>query len=165
MKTIENIWQIVLRETTVGKYSTHGPKHWVRVERNGIYIAEKVGADKTVISLFAVFHDCMRRNDGWDPGHGLRGAEFAKSIRNELDFLTDEQFDKLYYACQWHTEKKHTDDLTVGTCWDADRLDLRRVWKRPKSRLLNTKPAKEIAQNGDFRILEEIEVRNLTGWN
>lgn len=160
MQSVDKIWRIVIRETGVRRFSTHGPQHWARVERNGIYIAEKIGADKVVVSLFAAFHDSMRLNDIWDPGHGLRGAEFAKSIRSELDFLTDEQFERLYYACQWHTDKKYTDDLTIGACWDADRLDLRRILKRPRVSLLNTEPAKEIAQSGKFELLETIKLRD-----
>lgn len=160
MNSLDKVWSIVIKQTKVKKISIHGPEHWVRVERNGIYIAEKSGADKMVVSLFAAFHDCMRLNDFRDHEHGLRGADFAKSIRNELDFLTDQQFEKLYYACRWHTDKTHTNDLTIGACWDADRLDLRRIWKRPKVSLLNTEPAKEIAQHGNFGILETIRLRD-----
>lgn len=160
MNTLDKIWHIVIKETTVRKTSIHGPAHWVRVERNGLYIAGKTGADKIVVSLFAAFHDCMRLNDSRDDGHGLRGADFAKSKRRDLDFLTDEQFEKLYYACQWHTDKIHTDDLTIGACWDADRLDLGRVGIRPEARFLNTKPAQEIAQQGNFDLLETITLRD-----
>lgn len=161
MKALDKIWKLVIKETKVRKSSVHGPEHWVRVERNGIYIAERNGADKIVVSLFALFHDCMRVNDFRDYGHGLRGAEFTKSKRIELDFLTEQQFEKLYYACQWHTDKTHTNDLTIGACWDADRLDLRRVSIKPRAGLLNTKPAKEIAQGGKFRLLETIKLRDL----
>jgi uncharacterized protein len=147
----------------VGRFSIHGPGHWTRVERNGLYIAEKTGADKIVVSLFAVFHDCMRKNDFWDSGHGLRGAEFAQSIRHELDFLTETQFKTLIYACRWHTDKTHTTDPTVGACWDADRLDLRRIGRRPKAKFLNTQPAKDIANQGRFWLLEEMKLRNFTG--
>jgi uncharacterized protein len=139
---IEKAWKIVLEKTIVPKESPHGLEHWKRVEEYGLSLAEKTGADKIIVSLFALFHDCMRLTDGNDPGHGLRGAEFMKSIRSELD-LTDEQFEKLYYACQWHTDQQHTDDITIGTCWDADRLDLKRVEIMPDIRFLNTEPAKE----------------------
>jgi len=63
-------------------------QHWLRVERNGLYLAERNGANKTIVSLFAMFHDCMRVNDGNDEGHGLRGAEFAKSLRKDLTRLS-----------------------------------------------------------------------------
>ena len=35
-----------------------------------------------------------------------------------------------------------SDDPTIGTCWDADRLDLRRVAIVPKTGLMSTNPAK-----------------------
>ena len=41
--------------------------------------------------------------------------------------ITQEQFDKLYHACRMHTHERATDDATINTCYDADRLDLGRV--------------------------------------
>ena len=86
------------------------------------------GADITVVRLFALFHDCKREDDGYDGEHGVRGAEFAKKCFEEkrLD-ITQEQFDKLYHACRMHTHERATDDATINTCYDADRLDLGRV--------------------------------------
>ena len=47
--------------------SIHGIKHWKTVERNGLYLSKFTGADKSVVSYFAYFHDCMRQNDQIDP--------------------------------------------------------------------------------------------------
>ena len=159
MRITEKVWESVIKKTNTSKSSVHGASHWVRVERNGVYIAQNIGADEVVVSLFALFHDCRRVNDGLDPEHGLRGAKFAESMRNEMDFLTDKQFEKLYYACKWHTDKNHTDDLTIGACWDADRLDLGRVGTKPRVEFLNTKPARKIIRTGNFEILEAIILR------
>ena len=159
MEEVAQVWTIVIREATINQFSIHGPQHWVRVERNGLYLAEQVGADKVVISLFAAFHDCMRANESLDPQHGLRGAEFAKSIRKQLPFMSDEQFDKLYYACQWHTDKILTDDVTLGACWDADRLDLRRVGITPNAKFLNSSFAKEIANNHLYSVIDKRNLR------
>ena len=160
MNSLEQVWEMVLKETTVRMGSVHGPNHWARVERNGIYIAKRTGADELIVRLFALFHDCMRLNDFRDNGHGQRGADFAKSKREALGFLTDQQFEKLYFACQWHTDKIHTDDPTIEACWDADRLDLKRVLIRPKAKYLNTEPAKKMAQNKNFSLLVTVEQRN-----
>lgn len=159
MDDITNIWTMVLNKTTVDLYSIHGPEHWARVERNGLYLAEKVGADRIVVQLFAVFHDCMRENDSRDPQHGLRGAEFAKSIRGKLRFLTDAQFETLYYACEWHTDQTFIDDVTIAACWDADRLDLRRVAIWPNAKFLNTPIAKEIANKNLYTVLSKQALR------
>ena len=86
MVNLEAIWSRVLKDTPVEYYSIHGPDHWARVERNGLYVAQKTGADQTIVQLFAVFHDCMRWNDSIDPGHGRRGAEYAAQIK-ALEFL------------------------------------------------------------------------------
>ena len=106
----------------------HGLEHWRQVEFNGLLLAPRTGADITVVRLFALFHDCKREDDGYDGGHGERGAEFAKKCFEEklLD-ITQEQFDKLYYACKMHTHERSNDDPTINTCYDADRLDLGRV--------------------------------------
>ncbi len=157
---LEAVWERVLKETSVNYYSIHGPEHWARVERNGLYIAEKTGADQTIVKLFALFHDCRRINDHIDDGHGLRGAEYAANIKDELIDISSDDFDKLYYACEWHTDKNDTDDITVAACWDADRLDIGRVGFIVDAQYMNSKPAKEIAESCDFRPLDRIQIRD-----
>ena len=106
----------------------HGILHWEQVERNGLLLATETGADTTVVRLFALFHDSKRANDGQDIVHGARGAEFAKACFEEHRFeITQEQFDKLYHACKFHTTEHRFGDATIDTCYDADRLDLGRV--------------------------------------
>jgi len=137
----------------------HGPDHWARVERNGIYIGEQVEADITVIRLFALFHDCKRENDGIDPRHGKRGAEYAKKLRNKFFEVSDEQFNCFYNACKLHTRQIHTKDLTIGVCWDSDRLDLGRIGFQPSAMFMNTIIAKNIVNNNEWEKLEEISFR------
>ena len=106
----------------------HGLTHWKQVESNGLLLATETGADIVVVRLFALFHDSKRTNDGPDIVHGARGAEFAKTCFEEhrLD-ITQEQFDKLYHACKFHTTEHRSGNATIDTCYDADRLDLGRV--------------------------------------
>jgi len=47
----------------------------------------------------------MRCNDARDPEHGLRGAEYAKSLLNKEYELTNEQFELLYEACKHHNKQ------------------------------------------------------------
>ena len=106
----------------------HGIVHWEQVKRNGLLLAEKTGADIVVVRLFALFHDSKRANDGEDIVHGARGAKFAKACFEEHRFdITQEQFEKLYHACKFHTTEHRSGDTTIDTCYDADRLDLGRV--------------------------------------
>jgi uncharacterized protein len=129
-------------------YSPHGPPHWKRVERNGILLSSRTGADIVVVRLFALFHGSKRENDMTDPDHGLRGAQYAKSLKGTLFDLDDHRFSLLDYACTWHTDIDHSDDPTIGSCWDADRLDLGRVGIIPSRNLMSTDFGKLIADTG-----------------
>ena len=157
---LEAVWDRVLKDTSVEHSSIHGPDHWARVERNGLYVAQKTGANQMIVQLFAVFHDCMRENDHIDPGHGRRGAEYAVQIKDELINIPSDDFDKFYYACEWHTDEITTDDVTIAACWDADRLDLGRVGFILDPLYMNSEPAQEIAKRDDISVLDRIEVRN-----
>lgn len=120
----------------------HGIAHWERVHENGVYLAGHSGADVLVVRLFAYLHDCCRESDGSDHEHGLRAAEYARTLRPALLRISDGQFELLYHACEFHERGRVSDDPTIGTCWDSDRLDLGRVSIRPNPRLLSTKRAK-----------------------
>jgi uncharacterized protein len=48
----------------------------------------------------------------------------------------------LHYACSFHTGGLTDADPTVQACWDADRLDLGRVYITPDPRYLCTPVAK-----------------------
>ena len=123
----------------------HGVVHWARVLENGRKLAAATDADVEVVSLFAVFHDSRRENDGDDPGHGGRGADLAAELRGRLFDLPDAAFELLYRACERHTGGRTDPDVTVLTCWDADRLDLGRVGVVPSPRYLCTPAARSPA--------------------
>lgn len=121
----------------------HGIDHWHRVHENGVYLAKHSGGNTAVVRLFAYLHDCCRESDGFDPAHGKRAADFAKSIREQhLAALSDDAFELLYFACEYHERGRVSDDPTVGSCWDSDRLDLGRVGIRPNPKLLSTERAR-----------------------
>lgn len=122
---------------------THGISHWARVFENGCRIARVTCAKMEVVQLFAIFHDAKRTNERNDPDHGCRGADYARSLRNASLFsLSDEDFDLLYTACAYHTDGLKDGDITVQTCWDADRLDLARAGIIPDPARLCTNAAK-----------------------
>ena len=125
----------------------HGIDHWRRVEKNGLHLSQFTKADTEIVTCFAYLHDCMRMNEGHDPEHGKRGAEYARKLRWSIIDLTGEQFEVLSYACEWHTKGRYkdTDNITVATCWDADRLDLGRVGIVPSAEYLLTDEGKRIA--------------------
>lgn len=147
------LWDYVSQHFHCGPYSIHGPDHWRRVKRNGEIVAKHSGAKLIVVQLFALFHDSCRENDGYDPDHGKRGAELASQLRGEQFDIADDEFDMLYYACEWHTHEKHHTDPTIGTCWDADRLDLGRVGTVPDAEYMSTDAGKRAAMAGNVSVL------------
>lgn len=121
----------------------HGIGHWERVSEVGSALAAKTGADLRVVELFAYLHDACRLDDGFDPGHGHRSAEFALSLRGRCFELPDDKFDLLIYAIRSHSGGRLDARVEVGTCWDADRLDLGRVAISPHPDYLSMAAARE----------------------
>ncbi len=121
----------------------HGKSHWARVLDNGLKMAELNGANTRVVSLFALFHDSRRINDAKDDNHGRRGARLAASMRKDYFSLSGNEFDLLFAACELHTEGLTESNITIQTCWDADRLDLGRVKIEPDPGFLCTIQAKD----------------------
>ena len=120
----------------------HGVAHWARVRDVGLRLAEKSGANTRVIELFAFLHDSRRFNNN-DPEHGNRAASLAETLRGNAIHLADEEFELLSYACKHHTFGHLEGDITVLTCWDADRLDLGRVGIVPLPDKLCTSAARD----------------------
>ena len=139
---INEIRSLAIEQFAMSLEGVHGTKHWERVHDNAVYLAGFSGADLTVVRLFAYLHDCCRLSDGRDEEHGLRAARFAESLRSGQLQLSDERFDLLFKACEDHEKGMTSTCPTVGTCWDADRLDLGRCWIRPKPKYLSTERAK-----------------------
>ena len=132
----------LLEQFPLGSSKVHGADHWLRVLHNGRILAEETGANLNVVELFAVIHDCQRDNDGYDLKHGKRAAEYVNEIRDKWLQINDEETELLVEACKYHSEGFTEADITVQTCWDADRLDLGRVGIRPSPDRLCTDAAK-----------------------
>ena len=149
-----------------GGEGSHGLTHWARVLENGLRLAPATGANVAVVVLFAIFHDVRRRSDGRDPGHGERGAQCATELRAEWLDLTDAEMDLLYEACARHTDGWMEADVTVQTCWDADRLDLPRAGVRVRPERLCTAAARDpaVIAWAERRALGEVEAEFVDGW-
>lgn len=139
---ISIILHAVLEGYTLPWGGDHGVAHWARVLENGLRLAEETGADLGVVRLFAVLHDSRRVNEATDPEHGPRAAEFARSLRGPLFDLPDHEYCLLHRACAGHTHERTHPDVTIQTCWDADRLDLGRVGITPHPSRLCTEAAR-----------------------
>ena len=102
----------------------HGAAHWARVRNNGLMIAAATGANMAVLELFAFFHDSCRVNEYTDHDHGKRGAELALKLQGRMFEASAGEMNLLVEACTGHSDGHTEADITVQTCWDADRLDL-----------------------------------------
>ena len=50
--------------------------------------------------------------------------------------------DLLHFACEHHSVGMSQGDVTVLTCWDADRLDLGRIGITPRAKYMGTEAAR-----------------------
>lgn len=157
MLDITKVLAVAARDFKLQWDGVHGPLHWGRVIENGIRLAESNGANIEVVMLFGALHDAKRENEGLDPTHGLRAAQCVRSLQNKLITLPTELLELLESACRDHSRGLLDGDITVQTCWDADRLDLARFGIQPDVDRLCTAAAKkadviewaiERAQNG-----------------
>lgn len=141
------LWKLVLARFRLGTNPSHGPAHWHRVRRNGLYLAHHhPEADDEIVRLFALFHDSCRENEYKDPEHGPRGASLALEFRQLGHFrLEDTRMDLLFTACTIHNGAGVQSEPTLSVCLDADRLDLGRVGITPDPARLSTLTARDIA--------------------
>src|SRR5688500_7587265 len=140
------LWKLASGQFRLGEMSIHGPRHWRTVEFNALELAKTSGADVLVARLFAVLHDSQRHNESHDPLHGQRAADWAATLRGEYFRLNDARFRLLETACVLHDKGRVSDEPTVGTCWDADRLDLIRIGMAPRAELMSTASGKARAR-------------------
>lgn len=147
----------VIAQLPLDPRGLHGLGHWALVLDNGLRLARITGADTRVVELFALFHDSRRLNENADPEHGPRGALLAEQLRGSDFSLADPPFALLLAACQLHTVAPTFDNVTVQTCFDADRLDLARTGRIVDPHRLCTEAAK------DSRMIEWATRQSLEG--
>lgn len=128
----------------------HGVSHWARVRKVGLQLAGVTGARPDVVELFAFLHDSCRHDDGRDPDHGRRAVEFARQLRGECFSLDDQGFALLCEAMEFHSKGSMDADVTVQTCWDADRLDLIRLDIQPEAERLCTDAARQMLMSEPY---------------
>jgi uncharacterized protein len=127
-----------------------------------------MAATRRCCSSSRLLHDTQRLNDGHDPEHGFRAAQFARRLHERALFrLSTPELELLCHACADHTSGDVTSDPTIGARWDADRLNLRRINVRPDPRLLSTEPAKQddqIKRAGRFEGRDKSGQDNFDGY-
>jgi uncharacterized protein len=145
MGVSHDLVEVIRNEFALPLDGIHGAAHWDRVRENGLRLAGLTGANPEVVELFAYVHDSKRHDDGFDPDHGVRAAEFVQTLHGSLIALSDGDLERLVYACVHHSRDITQAEITVQTCWDADRLDIGRIGIKPRARYLCTSAAKDPA--------------------
>ena len=145
-RALSSLVDVVLPRAWRPDSTIHGDEHWRCVAATGIALAPSVGdVDRTLVFCFGLLHDTRRMSDSVEPEHGERAATFAVELRDEGALpLDDARFALLAEALIYHSHSSSlvSSDLTIGTCWDADRLHLPRVSIRPRPDLLSTPAAR-----------------------
>lgn len=114
----------------VHKSELHGVTHMARVFILQELICEQLVSegteiDRQAVRFAAMAHDVGRVNDGTDPDHGRRSAEWMKRHLAGL-FMTPETMDLATYAVYWHVPPDHAAQVMTPelmTLKDADGLD------------------------------------------
>lgn len=116
----------------------HGVPHWSRVWLHGRRLARALDVDPAVLAWFAFLHDSQRQDDGYDPGHGVRAADFAVRLRKDglVRELDASHFEYLCEAMRQHSDGHIAGAPVMLACWDADRLDLQRAGITPQAERL-----------------------------
>ena len=135
----------VLRHSPLRDSPLHGDRHWRAVAAVGQEIlARRPGGDPAVVLAFAMIHDCRRVDEAHDPDHGRAAAQFAVQSSVLTPLLGPHRRDAVFRACLVHNGGTvMREDPVVGTCLDADRLNLVRVGTTPKTEFMSviTDPA------------------------
>ena len=155
----QELLDLLVQQFPLGNSQIHGKEHWMRVLYNGRLLAEQTHANLNVVELFAIIHDCQRDNDNHDLKHGRKAAEYVYTIRNSWLDINEEETELLVEACKYHSDGLYEADITVQTCWDADRLDLGRVGIKPNPNRLCTEVAKK------SEVIEAAYQRSINVWN
>ncbi|MBF0253264.1 MAG: hypothetical protein HQL29_05545 [Candidatus Omnitrophica bacterium] len=135
---LTKLYEQIIKQYALNPNGIHGVEHWKRVKDHGLHLAKETGAKAHIVELFALLHDSHRLTEGTDNEHGKRAAEFAVKMNGIYFNISEEDLDILCVACKGHTTELTHHDVTVQTCWDADRLDLWRIEVTPDPKFLST---------------------------
>ena len=157
---VDRIWTEAVAHVEGGAFRSaiHGPEHWTRVERNGLFLCGYVPeADPLIVRMFAACHDAARETDGVDREHGPRAVELIEAWGPRL---SPDQLDVLIEAVSIHTTARHARDMspTLQVCLDADRLDIARAGLIPDERYMSTRAGQTLVRDGRIPTLDQVDV-------
>ena len=144
MTVIDDEVQTVLADAWMRDSNRHGEEHWRCVAATGLSLADdSPGCDRTLVFLFGLLHDIRRENEHVDPGHGPRGALYARELARAGKLTVETaRLEILCQAIELHSNGLVSADPTIALCWDADRLHLPRVGITPDPERFSTSLAR-----------------------
>jgi len=153
IKEMEELKEYLISQFLLRSDSLHGPLHWESVLRNGLLMASKnKNIDKEVVTLFSYIHDSKRVDEYIDINHGQRAANSLHYLEKlGLINLSKNQKELLFFAIKYHNQGYLSKDITIGACWDSDRLELDRVGILPSTDFFSTSEGKHLL-NDRYRI-------------
>lgn len=119
----------------------HGDTHWQGVADQALWLGELLHwpqRDRLYLFAFGVAHDCQRHNEGYDPHHGARAAQWVEDHQWCTQLGIAHLQDSLCTALIGHDGGTTTTDPLIGACWDADRSLLGRVDITPNPAYFST---------------------------
>lgn len=158
MRYIYPFLQEIYHERRFLSLPNHGVAHSNRVAAIGHYLCtinKEKGfvVEEDVVIWFAYLHDICRVSDSKDEMHPSKGYAYVNMIRDTwLRHLSDHQFFLLSEAILNHHKIIKYGELTIDTCFDADRLDVARFGVCVSLNRLATDEAKQfyLSHNGRY---------------
>ena len=143
---MEKLKEYLISKFLLGSDSLHGPLYWESVLRYGLLMASKnKNIDQEVLNLFSYIDDSKRVDEYIDIHHVERAANSLDYLeRLGLINLRENQKELLYLAINHHNAGKTSIDVTIGACWDSDRLELDRVGILPSIKFFSTSEGKHL---------------------
>lgn len=148
--SLDNIYNIIPKKIIMEIFkdyniktrdSLHDLYHALRVIENGFIISDFNKSNRTIIVIYSIFHDIY----SWKCSDRIKASEESANLiikyRDHIN-ATDEEINKAFTACLNVYKSKKSDDLDIGSCYDADMLDLIRKNIYPEQKEMNTKIGK-----------------------
>jgi uncharacterized protein len=107
--------------------SPHGAGHWMRVLKYGRVFARELQADEALVIVAALSHDCCRSDDGFDPLHGHRAADWVAQHNGKLFSFDRQRMKSLQEMLRQHNDGGYIPtDPTAAAFVSGDRSDIDR---------------------------------------
>lgn len=147
----------------------HGVDHWRGVADQALFLADRFQVSPTervAAFVFGATHDCRRVNDGWDPEHGERAADWLDRSGWLSRLGLESHAEDLLFSLVEHDKGGVLDGMADGFVrsvgWDADRSLLHRVGITPDVRYFSLATDEDLF--GTFLHRSYSVVRRPDGW-